>query len=160
MSLQSVQFDPFLLAQLYRAPLVPRQGEAEPVTGLRVLGHNGKGVLFVIHNEKEAFLEDTLFTFFTKILGACGMSMADVALVNLAGDEPDFLTLKSRLAPEKVVLLGTSLTGVSSAGHPKNRVWEDQHCRFIHTDALPQLRDNLQLKTEFWAALKQLFNLS
>ncbi|WP_341834888.1 hypothetical protein WJU16_18265 [Chitinophaga pollutisoli] len=89
MSLERLQLDPFLLAQMYHQPIIPEEitavpAEAKAVPEIKYLGENQKNILLLIQNEREAYLSEETFNLLANILNACKLGMQDVALVNTA----------------------------------------------------------------------------
>ena len=90
MSLERLQLDPFLLAQMYHQPIIPEEitavpAEAKPLPDFKYLGENQKNILLLIQNESEAYLNEELFNLLANILNACKLGMQEVALLNVAG---------------------------------------------------------------------------
>lgn len=165
MSLKAVEIDPLLLAGLYSQPLIQREGPIlrNPVPSARelpFLGDNLQHILLVVRNPDQGFVSEEVFTALTKLLSACKLGMADVALVNLAHlQEVEIARLLQQFQPHKVILFQVDLPGIS-AGKPKNASWEEAGIQVIHTDTLEAMLKDPGLKKPFWNALKIFFNLN
>ena len=171
MSLKNISLDPFLLAQLYKTAMVPvapaATGIRDPVTAssqppatLPSLGGNKKHISLLIHDADVPYLSDSLFEFLTKILGACGLSMDDVALVNKAPlADLTFAGLHAALSPEKIILLGPEFNSWAGQSLTKNEPAQWEGCSFLLTDRLEEMQGDPAAKKSFWQALQVLFDL-
>ncbi len=162
MSLKQLSLDPFLLAQLYKAPVIPSEKTGSPATGssVKFLGNNSRHITLLINNKEQTWLPEELFSLLTRILQACGLSMDDVALVNVAflskNDLPDIL---EPLRPEKLILFGSSLVEWTDEPLEKNKIGKLKGCPCLFSDSLQELHDNAQAKKVFWKTLQQFFEL-
>lgn len=89
---------------------------------------------------------------FEKILAALKLSLADVALINIAGPQgPTVDQLLEYFRPLKMVLLGTQIS-----------VEENQNTRpkstpqILHSYSFAEMMDDVAKKRTFWAQLKAL----
>lgn len=164
MSLKAVELDPYLLAELYSRPLIPRmdrqqsrETETRPVP---FLGKNLRQVLLVVQNPDQAFVAENIFTMLSKLLNACGLGMEDVALVNKAHlQEMESERLVQQFNPHKVIMFGTFLPGISE-NQPRNKPWDEGGMELLYTDTLEAMDQDADLKMPFWIAVKQFFNLN
>jgi len=164
MSLKAIDIDPFLLAGLYRQPLIShmkreerQEDDSRPVP---FLGKNLRQILLVVQNPDQAFLGEKVFMMLSKLLNACGLGIEDVALVNKAHlQEREAERLPQQFNPHKVILFGTMLPGLS-ARQQKNHPWEEAGMELLYTDTLEAMDEEKDLKMPFWIAVKQFFNLN
>ena len=162
MSLKNVVLDPFLIAQLYPSSLIPDEGlnPTKDSAKISFLGNNRKNIALLIHNEREAWLPDDLYTFLSKILLACGLNMDDVALINPHSSPAITASeLKEQLKPEKVIFFGDFFEQWIGKNRDKNKVLRLEGYAGLFTDDLAYLQHDKQAKKEFWKALQSLFNL-
>jgi hypothetical protein len=164
MSLKAVEIDPFLLAELYRQPVIPRMDSRQPehpeVRPLPFLGKNLRQVLLVVKNPDQAFVSEKIFTMLSKLLNACGLTMEDVALVNVAHlQEREPERLRQQFNPHKVIMFGTLLPGLPE-NQPRNTPWNEGGMELLYTDTLEAMDQTAELKMPFWIALKRFFNLN
>lgn len=158
MSLEKLQLDPFLLAGLYRQPLIPlmHSGHAETPE----LPEPGKKEILVIPESRSGdFSETGLMPFLEKILSACRLSLHEVTLV--APAQPDPVSLESLItthAPGICLIFGKpdGLTGLP-AGLVRNTVYHADHTLILQTDSLEDLNAGEPLKKQLWPVLKKLF---
>lgn len=164
MSLKALEIDPFLLAELYRQPVIPRieprQTDYPEVRPLPFLGKNLRQVLLVVDNPDQAFVSEKIFSMLSKLLNACGLGMEDVALVNVAhlqGRESE--RLRQQFNPHKVIMFGTLLPGLSE-NQTRNTPWSEGGMELLYTDTLEAMDQTAELKMPFWIAVKRFFNLN
>lgn len=163
MSLKGIELDPLLLAGLYSHSIVPdtRTLPAENlIPPVPSLGNNGQNILLLIHNENEPYLSEELFDMLVKIIGACQLSLDDVALVNTVNvGEADWFHLKVQFNPHRVICFGNPFPEITSGKKP-NQAWEEENCHFLSADTLEAISKNVKLKAMFWKALQQFFQLN
>lgn len=162
MSLKQVSLDPFLLAQLYKCPVVPSEKTVSPdnPSQLNFLGNHSKQITLLIYNKEQTWLSEEHFTFLTKILQACGLSMDDIALINVAFlPEVKLPDLLGRLETKKLILLGSSLEAWSGQTLKKNATQTIEKIPALYSDSLGEMQSDAQLKKDFWKALRDFFEL-
>lgn len=163
MSLKALEMDSFLLAGLYSQPLVlppdSRQEGKTDTQAVPFLGKNARRILLVVQNPEQAFVGEQVFSMLSRLLNACGLTMEDVALVNVARWEGlQAGALFKSFNPHKVIVFGTLLPGLSGA-RPKNQPWSEGGAELLYTDTLEAMDADKALKMPFWTALKSFFNL-
>ncbi len=89
MSLDNIQLPPIVLHDLFKNSLVDlNTNETVPAiakaNSISFLGNNQKQIAIIVADDKTLYLPDDELNFLMGILGACKLSMADVALVNIA----------------------------------------------------------------------------
>lgn len=164
MSLKEVSLDPFLMAGIYRQPLIkaePVSAEISPVAGRPVpsLGNNRQRWLLVIHNPEEAYLNEEIFNMLLKLLNACKLTLDDIALINTAHlPETGFPIFRRQFSPRKIILFGQALAEMTD-DHPKNKAWEENGIHLLRTDSLKDMYRDQSLKMPFWNALKDFLSV-
>ena len=92
MSLNNIQLPGFLIEEWYSDKLIvspaatstlPAKGTRSPAP-FKSLGNNRRHITILVHAPGSPFLPDNQLAFLTKILEACRMTLADVAIVNNA----------------------------------------------------------------------------
>ncbi len=162
MTLKQVSLDPFLLAQLYKSPVIPFEKTESSAThsSVKFLGNNSRHITLLVDNRNQPWLPEELFSLLTKILQACGLSMDDVALVNVASlPQKDLSGILEQLATEKLILFGSSFREWTKQRLEKNQINRLEGCPCLFSDSLQELKDNAQLKKAFWQTLQQFFEL-
>src|SRR5690349_8097918 len=90
MSLNNIQLHPQLLAGLYSNVLVeqdvvqPSDSNPSPAREWNALVGNKKNILVVVAHEGNMHLPDTELQFLISVLKACQLTLADVAIINVA----------------------------------------------------------------------------
>ena len=166
MGLNNIQLNAHQLVQLYENTLVegvPQTIAPPEEDGLfiRSLGGNAKNVLVLVQKEKEAFLPDGELQFLTAVLGACGLSLADIALVNVAPlEQKSYSVLVEHFRSKQVVMFDIT-TG--ELGMPINfppfQVQAFKEVRYLQAPSLHLIEADVALKKSLWAALKNMFGI-
>ena len=142
-------------------PATPVAAETSEKPFIRSLGGNARRVLVVVQKEKEAFLPDGELKFLTTILSACGLSIADIALVNLASVENKaYGPLTEHFSSRQVLLFDVA---PGQLGMPINfppfQVQTFKEIKYVHAPNLHLIEADVAQKKNLWAALKNLFGL-
>lgn len=165
MSLERLQLDPFLLAQMYHQPIIPEEitavrAEPKAVPEVKYLGENQKNILLLIQNEKEAYLSEETFNLLTNILNACKLGMQDVALINTAKYPgirlQDFL---SKVPARQVIYFAISPEALGLPPMETYRIGTYQGISVLMSDDLQLIATDKTLKGRLWMCLKQLFGI-
>ncbi len=182
MSLNNIELNPQLLAELYPNKLVgdidvqiiaatePIMEEHEatleaPALHLRhdfkSLGNNQKNVLVAVYYNDVVHLPDAQLNFLANLLKACNLSLEDVALINMNHyNGIDYNQILTHFKSNIVLLFGMT---AQDFGFPFE-IPEYQLQRFadrtiIHSAALHSIQDDKEAKGRLWAGLKKIFNL-
>ncbi len=142
-------------------PELPAAEETSEKPFIRSLGGNARRVLVVVQREKEAFLPDGELKFLTSVLKACGLSVADIALVNLASVENKaYGPLTEHFGSRQVLLFDVT---PGQMGMPINfppfQVQTFKEIKWVHAPALHLVEADVAQKKSLWAALKNLFQI-
>jgi DNA polymerase III psi subunit len=162
MSLDNIQLSPFLVQQLYKKNLFDMRGvqperSTEPTTTISHLGKNEKNVLVVVDAPGTAFLPDADLNLLVKILTACNLSLADVALVNYHTNTGiNYESLMEKFEPVSIFLFGVLPADLQFPLHfPYFQLQLYNNQTYISAPALNQLAINNEQKKELWACLKK-----
>jgi hypothetical protein len=168
MSLDDIQLPGWSVASLYFENLIGSNvpigkiSSAEESSTVRFLGNNQKQILFLVQVENCVFLPDQQLGFLTKILEACKINLADVAIVNLAGSVTTLDQIKAQLNPVIIIGFGpgSDLLGFNL---PMFQIQTDKTFRYLFAPGLNQLNldtdESKLLKSKLWVCLKTLFNI-
>ncbi len=174
MDLNHIKLPDSVVAELYQSTLIDpdetpvRQAVADntenkpaALPGWKWLGENRKNVLIIISYPDSVHLPDHDLAFLTGILGACKLSMADVAVVN-SYNHPD-ASYKELVAffKTKIVLLFAlepALFGLPM-NFPHFQIQPFAGNSFLFSPSLKELENDKVLKSKLWVCLKRLFNL-
>ena len=172
MSLNSIKFEPTDIASLYKNSLVEINAKqqvlsqtdiiAEPVsTGLKYLGENKKKTLVVVRNADAVHIPDKQLSFLTKLLAACNLNLADVAIFNFKDhSSSEFNEILNYFKP-KVVLLFDVEPGEFGLPmiFPQFQVQGHKDAVFVSSPSLDVIEPDKSLKGKLWVCLKKIFNL-
>ncbi|MFM8592017.1 MAG: hypothetical protein ACKOA3_03855 [Sphingomonadales bacterium] len=147
--------DQHLLTNLYQGLLVAEQPT------FRWLGGRAKPVLVVVNHDKAPFLTDEDLPFLTRLLNACNLTVADVAVFNkfgYASTTPQ--ELLDFFSPRMVLCFGVSPTDLDlPVDFPRYQLQAWKGCTFMHAPSLALLAQDTEERKQCWASLKRLFNL-
>jgi hypothetical protein len=192
MSLTNIKLPGVVIADLYRQSLIQYDGpvterapdvpvEPQPVSktkavapaetiepktsepvAYKVLGNNKQHITIIVNFPQEVFLPEGDLQFLTKMLGACKLNMADVAIVNHATSEIAIEPLKQQLQPKYILLFGVEPAAIRlPISFPAFKEQAYAGSTYLLTPPLNQLNQEneeaKQLKRKLWDCLKRIF---
>lgn len=166
MSLDNIQLPPQIIAGLYNKSLVLLDSyapttETTPGSTFKFLGKNAKRILVLVSVTDSIFLADEALDFLTKMLDACQLSLADIALVNVSDEKVFYQQLVEQFSPECFLLFGIAPADIDLPIHfPNFQLQKYNNCSFVTAPSLQVLAGSTAEKKLFWTALKTLFQLS
>jgi DNA polymerase III psi subunit len=167
MSLDNIQLPAIILQNLFNNSLVDlKTGNDTAVVsqehGIPFLGNNQKRLVIVVEDENAVYVSDTDLNFLSGILAACKLSMADVALVNLArATAISYTTLEQQLQAEKILLFGVTPARLElPLQFPFYQIQKFNNQVYVAAPALSELQGDKNEKTKLWNCLKQVFSIS
>ena len=172
MSLNSIKFEPTDIAFLFKNSLVEINAEQQVLkqtkieteqitTGLKYLGENKKKTLVVVRNADAVHIPDKQLSFLTKLLAACSLNLADVAVFNFQDhNSSEFNEILNFFTP-KVVLLFDVEPGEFGLPmiFPQFQVQGYKDAVFVSSPSLEVIEPDKSLKGKLWVCLKKIFNL-
>ena len=172
MSLNSIKFEPTDIAFLFKNSLVEINAKqqvlpqtdiiTEPIsTWFKYLGENKKKTLVVVRNAEAVHIPDKQLSFLTKLLAACNLNLADVAIFNFKDhNSSEFNEILNFFNP-KVVLLFDVDPGVFGLPmiFPQFQVQGYKDAVFVSSPSLEVIEPDKSLKGKLWVCLKKIFNL-
>ena len=165
MSLENIRLSPLAVQNLYQHSLVHIEKDKKPVKAhghtIKHLGNNKKNITILINNENAAFLSDTELDFLSKILAACKLTLADVAIVNLHKEKDlDHEKISMAFTPEKILLFGVEPTTLKLPFQiPHFQVQKYNNQIYIIAPPLGILESDKGLKKLLWACFQQIFSI-
>lgn len=125
------------------------------------LGNNQKNILVIVNNKEVVHLPDNEFSFLGGILGACKLSVADVAIVNLNNHpEATYKELTSYFKSKVVFLFDAEPAAFGlPMSFPHYQIQAFAANSFLYAPSLKDLEDDKGEKSKLWVCLKRLFNL-
>jgi len=135
---------------------------AEPVvTGWKYLGENKKKTLVVVRNTNAVHIPDKQLSFLTKLLAACNLNLADVAVFNFQDhNASEFYEILNFFNPKVVLLFDVepSVFGLPMI-FPQFQVQGYKDAVFVSSPSLEVIEPDKSLKGKLWVCLKKIFNL-
>ena len=129
--------------------------------GWKWLGENRKNILIIVNYEDAVHLPDNDLVFLTGIIGACKLSMADVAVVNLINHpQASYKELVSFFKSKIVLLFAVEPASFGiPMSFPHFQIQPFAGNSFLFSPSLKELENDKILKSKLWVCLKRLFNL-
>jgi len=167
MNLNTIQFDTADIALLFKNSLVEINTEnpALPPTDIssewKYLGENKKKTLIVVSYPGELHLPDKPLSFLIKLLAACNLTIADVAVINFQQYKPsDFDKIIDHFKPKAVLLfdIAPGEFGMPMI-FPQFQVQRYKDAVFVSSPSLNVIEPDKALKGNLWVCLKKIFNL-
>ena len=166
MSLANLQLPPIVLQQLFKQSLVGLKNvEVKSFqtksTKLSHLGNNGKQILVVVTSEEALYLPDEQLNFLVGILSACGLTMEDVAILNIMkNDSVNYLLLNSELNCTTILLFGVTADKIDlPLNFPTYQVQKFNNQVYLVAPPLVALQKDKAEKSKLWNCLKQIFSI-
>ena len=176
MSLNHIQLTDIIVTEWYKDALLPLAKGPIPAAPpaavaptpdpapYKILGNNRRHITLLVHSPGSGFMPDNQLTFLTKILEACRMTLADVAIVNNATAPVTITALRQQLQPRIVLLFGVEPTAIRlPINFPTFKQLSYDDCTYLSSPALDQLvpdtGDSKLLKSKLWVSLKTLFDV-
>lgn len=167
MNLNTIQFDATDIALLFKNSLVEINTERPvlPQTDIssewKYLGENKKKSLIVVRYPGEVHLPDKQLSFLTKLLAACNLTIADVAIVNFQQyKSSDFDKIIDHFKPKAVLLfdIAPGEFGMPMI-FPQFQVQRYKDAVFVSSPSLEVIEPDKVLKGNLWVCLKKIFTL-
>lgn len=164
MSLDNIQLNPKVIEELYKNSLISldiiqSKNHNTADAGIFCLGGNNKNVVIVVNEPGQKYLSDDSLQFLTSILAACKLTIADVAIINLATNTGlTSESIEATFSPNTLLFFGC---GPEAAQFPlsipnyKTQVHGNK--TFLCGDALQIIAANTDTKKILWANLKNIF---
>ena len=172
MSLNSIKFEPADIASLYKNSLVEinakkqvstqaKAGDEPNAAGWKYLGENKKKTLVIVRSTDAVHIPDKQLSFLTKLLAACNLNLADVAILNFQDHNSSTFNEILNYFKPKVVLLFDVEPGEFGLPmvFPQFQVQGYKDTVFVSSPALDIIEPDKSLKGKLWVCLKKIFNL-
>ena len=170
MSLNSIKFETTDIALLFKSSLVdidekkqesPNLGSKSASSEWKYLGENRKRTLIVVRYSDSVHLPDKQLSFLTKLLAACNLNLADVAILNFHDHQSSqFNEVFDHFDPKTVLLFDTN---PADFGMPMNfpdfQVQAYKDAVFVSSPSLETIEPDKNLKGKLWVCLKKIYNL-
>jgi hypothetical protein len=167
MSLDNIQLPPIVLHDLFKHSLVDLNAgttkddtiNTTSTVNISFLGTNQKQIAIIVDNEKTIYLPDEELNFLLGILSACKLSMADVALVNIAKNNTLIYTdIAQQLNAEKILLFAVTPAQLQlPLQFPHYQIQKFNTQVYLSAPSLQLIEADKAEKTKLWNCLKQIF---
>ena len=166
MSLNSIQFPPAAIADLYRSSLIedadytPVIKDAAPASTEGHIGENRKNILIITHYQ-ERVIPTADLSFLTNMLNACKLELADVAIMNLVTeDDMNYKELLKRFKSRIVFLFGLDPEAFGlPVSFPQFQIQPFANATFLFAPAFNECNTDALLKSKLWVCLRRIFVL-
>ena len=179
MSLNKIQLNSSLLADMYRTSLVETkenvpQGQKKKVqvpienevresnaVAWKYLGEYKKNILIVVRYKNVPYLPNDRLNFLTSVLSACKLSLEDVAIFNItSGPSTLYKDVQEKFKSNFTLLIGlTPEEFEMPVSFPEFQVQPFNNCTFLHIPAIEVLETDKVLKSKLWVCLKKMFGV-
>ncbi len=174
--LSKIQLPEIVISELYKQPLIQQEKEnvhivpvtakpeAAPGQSYKYLGKNSKHILIIVRFPNEVFLPEEHLNWITRMLDACKLNLADVAIINDAILSTDIEKLKVQFRPQHVLLFGVEPVDIKlPISFPPFREQEYAGCIYLFTPPPDELNEDTQqgklLKSKLWLCLQKMFRV-
>lgn len=138
------------------------KGNTSGFNPARVLGEFKSGLLVLIDNPEEEFLDDSNQDFLGKILAAFKLDLQHIAMINLAHNFAEYDVLKQNFVPSSILYFGLEQSKSGLPMHfPQFQVQTWDNCKFLFVPSLQSMngdtRDHRTIKRRLLTALQNFF---
>ena len=174
MSFKEVQLPGILLADLFKADIIITNDTAhqqkkitepqQPQAVKKHLGDNWKNVCVLVNDTDNIFIDDESLAFLTSVLGACKLTIADVAIVNNAHANINVTELNEWLKPAFCLMFGVTTQQINLPFTiPLYQVQNFNGCKYVTAPAsqvfIYKDEQAIAEKRKLWTSLKNMFNI-
>ena len=162
MSLNEIRLSSQHLSDLYGSVLVEVDAKPVPtapqVYPVSYLGMNEKNILIITSEPDAKYISEGELAFLTTVLNACGLGLADVAIVNWLNTERDYNKIVDSLQSKTVLLFDVDpLSFGLPINFPAFQTQDFNKRTYIYAPALKTIEQDVPLKKGLWTALKKTF---
>ena len=171
MNLNRIQLPASIIADLYQHTLVMADKEAEGVILLagqadayKFLGRHEKNIAIIFTSTQSLVVPEDQLAFLTRMLEACKLTLADVAILNQNTRPVDITRLKEQLHPTIILLFGLEPKEIKLPfNSPAFKIQEYDNCKYLYVPPIVEItRETEQgklLKSKLWVCLRSLLDL-
>jgi len=171
MSLNRLRLPSAIIVDLYRHSMV-KAGLDENLTAVdagnripyRFLGGNLKRTSLIMSSPDSFSIPEKHLSFLVRILEACKMTLADVAILNHASHIIDIHELKEQLEPRTIILFGIEPKQINLPfNSPAFKIQQYDGCNFLYAPSMEALNQDTEegklLKSKLWVCLRKIFEV-
>jgi hypothetical protein len=128
------------------------------------LGSNNKNISIIVNDTLSRHLQDELLEILSAILSACKLNLADVAIINTAGQEVKDVLVRKALSPRVVLLFGVETAAIDLPfSIPMYKTQSFDNCTYLQAASLEKMKgasSEAKLeKSRLWVCLKSIFGI-
>ncbi len=144
-----------------RVKPAPAAAASHSEPAFRSLGEHLKQVLVVVDHADAVHLPDAELSFLTGILGACKLSLADVAIVNRQqGGGLSQQAIGQHLKSRVTLLFGIEPDAFGlPMSFPAFQIQPFNQVTYLYAPSLSEIEKDKVLKSKLWVSLRRLFNI-
>ena len=164
MSLDNIQLPAMILQGLYSKSLYDLETDKSFFADIQTdnitsLGNNQKKIAVLVSSTAAIYLPDEDLNFLLGILTACKLSMADIALINLAKNPGlSYTAVTEQLKAEKIFLFGLDVSELAlPLQFPHYQVQHFNNQVYLSSASLIELQANKEEKMKLWKRKKKIF---
>ncbi len=164
MSLEKLVLNPLNITTLYKNSLVhvPSKNSSTDANEKQAIVYKGehvKKVTVLVYETQYPFLADSDFELLTKIIGACGLTINDIALINMHQQKLNIQKINADLKPAFVIMFGVTSTDIDlPLIFQQYKSQQFANTNFIAAHHLYELAKDANLRKSLWECLKVMFN--
>lgn len=166
MSLDNIQLPAMILQGLYSKSLYDLETDKSVSVDMQTaniasLGSNQKKIAVLVDSTAAIYLPDEELNFLLGILTACKLSMADIALINVAKNPGlSYTAVTEQLNAEKIFLFGLNADALAlPLQFPHYQVQQFNNQVYLSSVSLHEMQANKEEKMKLWNCLKKVFAL-
>ncbi len=172
MNLNTIKFDTTDIALLFKNSLVEIDTDQKVLTQANIatdpintrwkyLGENKKKILVVVRYPGAVHIPDKQLSFLTKLLAACNLNLADVAILNFQDHgSSEFNEILIYFKPKVVLLFNIEPAAFGLPMiFPQYQVQGYKDAVFVSSPPLEVIEPDKTSKGKLWVCLKKIFNL-
>jgi hypothetical protein len=162
MSLNSIQLTQHQVADFYPESLVLTTDISE--ASIQFLGKNNRNLAILVFYPDTVHITEASLEFLSSVLKACQLTLADVAIINMARQAPGLEQLQKELAPRQMLCFGLPdpVLGLPS-GLPVLAPQSVQELKLMIAPTLEELNQPTEavkpLKRLLWEGLKTMLGI-
>ena len=136
--------------------LQPQPEIVTPKPVFNYLGANKKHFLVLTHYPNNDFIADDHLAALESVLGRKNHSREDVAILNIAKNNYEYLELISHFKPQTILILGEPAIPEGIDQPTLNQVEKRDDVTLLYTFAFDAMMNNVDNKKAFWEQVKSL----
>ena len=141
-----------------------KNNEEKDATVVQFLGENKKQIIVLVDEAEAIFINDNELALLSKILCACNLNLADIAIINTKKYQVKFDELKEQFNAKFILLTGVKSSVIQLPfSVPDFQVQQFSNCTIISSPALSEMltdsKESIALKRQLWNSLQKAFNL-